>query len=90
MFGVTLCGIDNTWVQLENQYMFGEIMPHYSPTATSPDSAITQVCVAVCCSLLCSLLQCVAVCCSVLRGVAVCCSVLQCVAKRCSVLQCVV
>jgi len=43
----------------------------------------------VCCStLLCSVLQCVAVCCSVLQCVAVCCSVLQCVAVCCSVLQC--
>lgn len=42
MFAVTLCGIDNTWIPLENSYMFGEIMPHYSPNSTSPDSAITQ------------------------------------------------
>ena len=42
-------------------------------------------CVAVCCSML----QCVAVCCSVLQCVAVCCSVLLCAAVCCSVLQCV-
>ena len=42
MLVVTYCGIDNTWIQLENSYMLGEIMPHYSATATSPDSAITQ------------------------------------------------
>jgi len=43
-------------------------------------------CVAVCCSVLQSVLQCVTVCCSVLQCVAVCCSVLQCVAVCCSVL----
>jgi len=52
--------------------------------------------VAVCCSMLCNVLQCVAVCCSeplqccsVLLCAAVCCSVLQCVAVCCSLLQCV-
>jgi len=38
----------------------------------------SQVCVAVCCSVL----GCVAVCCSVLQCVVVCCSVLQCVAAN--------
>ena len=46
-------------------------------------------CVAVLCSAVCGVLQCVAVCCSVLQCVAVCCSVLHCVAVCCSVLQCV-
>jgi len=46
-------------------------------------SAITPVCVAVCCSVL----QCVAVGCSVLQCVAVCCSVLQYVVVYDSVLQ---
>ena len=42
MVVVTYSGIDNSWIQLENQYMFAELMPHYSATSTSPDSAITQ------------------------------------------------
>jgi len=42
MFAITFAGIDNNWLQLENSHMFGEIMPHYSTTSTSPDSAITQ------------------------------------------------
>ena len=41
-------------------------------------------CMAVCCIICCSVLQCVAVCCSVLRCVAVCYSVLLCVAVCCS------
>jgi len=41
----------------------------------------------VCCSVCCSVLQCV--CCGVLQRAVVCCSALQCVAARCSVLQCV-
>jgi len=64
----------------------------------------SQVCVAVCCSVLqgeytqsirsvavcCSVLQCVAVCCSVLQCVAVCCSVAEWLTSVCcSVLQCV-
>jgi len=66
-------------------------------------SAIAQVCVAVCCSLLqCrwqkrlpavlshrSVLQCVFVCCSVLPCVAVCFRLLQCIAVRCRVVPCV-
>jgi len=46
----------------------------YSLVPSLPRS-LTDMCVAVCCSVL----QCVAVCCSVLQCVAVCCSVLQCV-----------
>ena len=53
--------------------------------ATQSQAQSTNVCVAVCCSVL----QRVAACCSVMQCVAMCCSVLQCVAVRCSVLQCV-
>jgi len=45
------------------------------------DLEILPVCLMLCVTVCCSVLQCVAVCCSVLQCIAVCCSVLQCDTK---------